>query len=65
MILESNVDCFDNRAVDRDVHSEDEIGAVESMLGLLKVITTLPEISRRKIESVVVVGSIKLRIVVE
>jgi hypothetical protein len=59
------LDCFGNRAVDRDVHNENKIGALESMLGLLKVIATLPEISWRKIEGVVVVWCIKLYIVVE
>jgi hypothetical protein len=60
------LDCFDNRAVDRDVHNENKIiGALESMLGLLKVIATLLEISWRKIEGVVVVWCIKLYIVVE
>jgi hypothetical protein len=64
MIFECGVYCLDDRPVDINIHGEDEVGTLESMLNPFDLVATFPEIARGKIQGIIVVRGVKLQKVV-
>ena len=59
MISKCAIDHLNDGAVDIDLYSEYQVCTLKGILGLFNFVPTFPEIPRRKVKGVIVVGCIK------